>query len=133
MKKLLFAFIFFIFCAIDAKAYVIPKLYIDGNIENMNSKSDIRKVKISYESEDLTFSSYATLKIQGNWSLRYDKKNYTIKERRKGDAPICFADPDYSIRKLGWAAEKDLGDICSDSYNYIIKEYIDNNDEEEYE
>lgn len=79
MKKLLFAFIFFIFCAIDVKAYVIPKLYIDGNIENMNSKSDIRKVKISYESEDLTFSSYATLKIQGNWSLRYDKKNYTIK------------------------------------------------------
>ena len=61
------------------------------------------------------------------------KINYTIKERRKGDAPICFADPDYSIRKLGWAAEKDLGDICSDSYNYIIKEYIDNNDEEEYE
>ncbi|MGN1371672.1 MAG: UDP-glucose 4-epimerase GalE [Candidatus Coprovivens sp.] len=61
------------------------------------------------------------------------KINYTIKERRKGDAPICFADPDYSIRKLGWAAEKDLGDICSDSYNYIIKEYIDNDDEEEYE
>lgn len=61
------------------------------------------------------------------------KINYTFKERREGDAPICFADPDYTIKKLGWEAEKDLGDICTDSYNYIIKEYIDNDDEEEIE
>lgn len=61
------------------------------------------------------------------------KINYTFKERREGDAPIYFADPDYTIRKLGWEAEKDLGDICTDSYNYIIKEYIDNDDDEEIE
>ncbi len=59
------------------------------------------------------------------------KINYTIKDRREGDAPICFADPDYTVRKLGWEAEKDLGDICVDSYNYIIKEYIDKEESEE--
>jgi UDP-glucose 4-epimerase len=59
------------------------------------------------------------------------KINYSIKEKREGDAPICFANPEYTLRKLGWEAEKDLGDICMDSYNYIIKEYIDNEDEEE--
>lgn len=59
------------------------------------------------------------------------KINYSIKDRREGDAAVCFANPDYTMKKLGWQAEKDLGDICIDSYNYIIKEYIDNDDEEE--
>lgn len=61
------------------------------------------------------------------------KIKYTMKDRRPGDAPVCFADPDYTIRKLGWKAEKDLGDICTDSYNYIIKEYIDNDEDDEEE
>lgn len=59
------------------------------------------------------------------------KINYTIKDRREGDAAVCFANPDYTLKKIGWQAEKDLGDICMDSYNYIIKEYIDNDDDEE--
>ena len=53
------------------------------------------------------------------------KINYRVSERRHGDAPISYANPDYAFQKLGWQAEKDLGDICLDSYNYMIKEYID--------
>ena len=63
------------------------------------------------------------------------KINYVIKSRREGDVEICYADPYYTSRKLGWEAEKDLGDICIDSYNYAIKQYIDKDTEEieEYE
>ena len=56
--------------------------------------------------------------------------NYTIKGRRNGDAAITVASTDYTSRKLGWQAEKDLGDICIDSYNYAIKQYIDKDTEE---
>ena len=62
--------------------------------------------------------------------------NYTFKDRRVGDAPVTIANPDYTARKLGWQAEKDLGDICMDSYNHTIKEYIDKDpsqEETEYE
>lgn len=60
---------------------------------------------------------------------------YTVKSRREGDAAVSYADPYYTSRKLGWEAEKDLGDICIDSYNYAIKQYIDKDveDNEEYE
>lgn len=57
--------------------------------------------------------------------------NYTIKGRRNGDAAITVASTDYTLKKLGWQAEKDLGDICIDSYNHIIKEYIDKEPTEE--
>lgn len=57
--------------------------------------------------------------------------NYTIKGRRNGDAAITVASTDYTSKKLGWQAEKDLGDICIDSYNHIIKEYIDKEPTEE--
>lgn len=57
--------------------------------------------------------------------------NYTFKERRSGDASTTIANPDYTSRKLGWQAEKDLGDICNDSYNHTIKEYIDKDSNQE--
>lgn len=59
--------------------------------------------------------------------------NYTFKDRRPGDAPVTIANPDYTLRKLGWQAEKDLGDICMDSYNHTIKEYIDKDPDQEDE
>lgn len=59
------------------------------------------------------------------------KINYTLKERRSGDAPVCYANPEYTMRKLGWQAEKDLGDICIDSYNYIMKQYLDKEEDED--
>lgn len=63
----------------NIKAEEIPKVFLTGNIENMKSKSDERKVILTYVSNDLTFKAYTKIKIQGNSSLKYDKKNYTIK------------------------------------------------------
>lgn len=59
------------------------------------------------------------------------KIKYRFVDKRDGDAPVLYASPDYTLRKLGWQAEKDLGDICIDSYNYVLKKYLDKEDLEE--
>ncbi len=57
---------------------VLPKLCFEGNISEMNSKNDVRNIEISYTSEKMSFTGYATLKVQGTSSLAYNKKNYNI-------------------------------------------------------
>ncbi|MFD4703689.1 UDP-glucose 4-epimerase GalE [Gottfriedia sp. NPDC058432] len=46
------------------------------------------------------------------------KITYTIKERRPGDAAICFADPSKAKAELGWEAIKDINDMCEDAWNW---------------
>lgn len=43
---------------------------------------------------------------------------YEIKPRRAGDIAECFADPTKAKTELGWVAEKDLEDMCRDSWNW---------------
>lgn len=62
-----------------AAELTIPRLYFEGNIAQMNEKTDIRKIAVSYEDQDHSFAGYAQLKVQGSSSLLYPKKNYTIK------------------------------------------------------
>ena len=56
----------------------LPKVYFVGDIADMNSKEDVRDIKLKYESKDLHFEAYTKIKIQGTSSLAYEKKNYTI-------------------------------------------------------
>ena len=49
------------------------------------------------------------------------KVNYKITARRAGDIAICYADPKKAKEELGWVAEKNLEDMCKDSWNYIEK------------
>ena len=49
------------------------------------------------------------------------KVNYKITERRAGDIAVCYADPKKAKEELGWVAEKNLEDMCKDSWNYIEK------------
>ena len=46
---------------------------------------------------------------------------YQIVERRPGDLATCYADPAKSAEKLGWKAEKNLMDMCRDSWNWQSK------------
>ena len=46
---------------------------------------------------------------------------YQIVGRRSGDLPTCYADPAKSERVLGWKAEKNLEDMCRDSWNWQSK------------
>lgn len=49
------------------------------------------------------------------------KVPYQIVGRRPGDLPTCYADPAKSERVLGWKAEKNLEDMCCDSWNWQSK------------
>ena len=46
---------------------------------------------------------------------------YEIVERRPGDIATCYADPAKSEAVLGWKAEKNLADMCRDSWNWQSK------------
>ena len=43
---------------------------------------------------------------------------YVIKPRRAGDIAECFADATKAKNVLGWVAEKNLEDMCRDSWNW---------------
>jgi UDP-glucose 4-epimerase len=44
--------------------------------------------------------------------------SYEIKPRRAGDIAECYADAAKAKEKLGWVAEKNLEDMCKDSWNW---------------
>ena len=84
MKKkilfsLLFALVFLAIVQLNSNASSIPRVDIEGDLSNMQTKSDVRKVKITYTSNEVNFESYTEIKIQGHTSLSFEKKNYTIK------------------------------------------------------
>ncbi|WP_404455628.1 UDP-glucose 4-epimerase GalE [Virgibacillus necropolis] len=47
--------------------------------------------------------------------------NYKIVDRRPGDVATSYADPTKAYEKLGWKAEKDINDMCRDSWNWQQK------------
>ncbi|MEG0744588.1 MAG: UDP-glucose 4-epimerase GalE [Erysipelotrichaceae bacterium] len=51
---------------------------------------------------------------------------YVIGPRRDGDIASCFADTSKAFKELNWKAEKDITQMCKDSWNYlsiIMQEY----------
>ena len=83
MKKKIYFIIFLSFFiilinTINSNASEIPKVYLEGDITNMTSKKDERKILLKYKSDELNFEKYTKIKVQGSSSLVYDKKNYTI-------------------------------------------------------
>ena len=54
----------------------IPKVFIDGIMPT--TKDDVL-AELTYISKTLSFHSYITIKCQGTSSMKYPKKNYTIK------------------------------------------------------
>ncbi len=43
---------------------------------------------------------------------------YRIAPRRAGDAPAVFADPALAETELGWKAELDLDEMCTDAWRW---------------
>ncbi|MBX0313371.1 UDP-glucose 4-epimerase GalE [Planococcus glaciei] len=43
---------------------------------------------------------------------------YKIVERRPGDISNCYANPEKAKKLLGWQAEKDLNEMCRDSWRW---------------
>ena len=69
-----------------------------------------------------TGRGYSVLDMINSFEKSTGKKvNYRITERRPGDIAVCYADPKKAREELGWIAEKNLEDMCKDSWNYIEK------------
>ena len=83
----------------------IPKVYIEGNIDEMYTKEDEREISIKYNSKDINFEHFAKIKIQGTSSLGFEKKNYTI---------TFYEDNTYDEKQKvdvgkGWGAQNKYG------------------------
>jgi UDP-glucose 4-epimerase len=53
---------------------------------------------------------------------------YTFAERRPGDLPEFYADPQKATLELGWSTKKSIDDMCRDTWNWQLKNldgYID--------
>ena len=46
---------------------------------------------------------------------------YEVAPRRPGDIAICYADPTKAKEELGWVAERDLEQMCKDSWRFTEK------------
>ncbi|PGL70324.1 UDP-glucose 4-epimerase GalE [Bacillus sp. AFS055030] len=46
------------------------------------------------------------------------KVPYEVKERRQGDAAICFADVTKAQKELGWQASRSIEEMCEDTWRW---------------
>ncbi|MCT4544013.1 MAG: UDP-glucose 4-epimerase GalE [Vallitalea sp.] len=66
-----------------------------------------------------TGTGYSVLDVVTNFEKATDAKvPYKIVERRPGDIGTCYADASKALRELGWKAEKDIEDMCRDSWRW---------------
>lgn len=66
-----------------------------------------------------TGKGYSVLEvIHAFESVTGQKVNYQIVSRRPGDIPECYADPQKALDEIGWAAKRDLTEMCIDSWRY---------------
>ena len=49
------------------------------------------------------------------------KVNYKIVGRRAGDIAVCYANCDKALKELGWKCERNIEDMCRDTWNLILK------------
>lgn len=66
-----------------------------------------------------TGNGYSVLDMVKSFEKACGKKiNYTIKPRRPGDIATCYADSSKAKNELGWVAERDLAQMCEDSWRW---------------
>ena len=78
-KKMIYIILLFSMFVLPINAKeTLPRIDFYGDINNMLDKNDVRTIQVSYTSNDVEFDAYAKLKLQGDSSLAYEKKNYNI-------------------------------------------------------
>ncbi|MDR6998847.1 UDP-glucose 4-epimerase GalE [Neobacillus niacini] len=66
-----------------------------------------------------TGTGYSVLDLINTFqSVTSQKIPYQFVERRAGDIGICFANPEKADKVLGWKAEKNLEEMCRDTWNW---------------
>ncbi|SHK16955.1 UDP-glucose 4-epimerase [Clostridium cavendishii DSM 21758] len=80
--------------------------------------------KLSHNSGLVTYNlgtgnGYSVLEMVKAFSKASGREvPYKIVGRRAGDIATCYADPTKAIEELGWKAEKNLEDMCRDSWKW---------------
>lgn len=122
-------------------AGILPELSVFGNDYNTPDGTGVRDYihvvdlakghvkaleKLEKENEGLyiynlgTGTGYSVLDMVKAFEQATGKEvKYKIASRRSGDIAICYADPSKAKQELGWVAEKNLEDMCKDSWHYI--------------
>jgi len=66
-----------------------------------------------------TGTGYSVLDVVLTFETVTGKKiPYQITNRRPGDVDKCYADPSKAYMELDWKAEKNIEDMCRDSWNW---------------
>ena len=66
-----------------------------------------------------TGNGYSVLEIIHSFEKACGKTlPYQIDPRRPGDIAVCYADASKAFRELGWKAERDLKEMCEDSWRW---------------
>lgn len=83
------------------KPGLIPRLYFDtfGNALPTSKADGTLKVKVTYQSSSDNFACYGTIKVQGNSSTAYAKKNWTLKLYQDFDCTVKLK------HDFGWGAQ----------------------------
>jgi UDP-glucose 4-epimerase len=62
---------------------------------------------------------YSVLDVVNSFEKATEQKvPYILTDRRPGDIDECFADATKALNELGWKAEKNLEDMCRDSWRW---------------
>ena len=82
-------------------------------IKKLNEKNDVYIYNLG------TGIGYSVLDIVNNFEKANNIKiDYKITERRPGDIDEYFSNPEKAKNELGWVAEKNIEDMCRDSWNW---------------
>ncbi|MDP4086639.1 MAG: UDP-glucose 4-epimerase GalE [Bacillota bacterium] len=66
-----------------------------------------------------TGTGYSVLDLINTFkSVNSQEIPYQIVERRPGDIGVCYANPEKAEKLLGWRAEKDLIEMCKDTWKW---------------
>ena len=66
-----------------------------------------------------TGQGYSVLELVQNFEkINNIKVNYVIGARRPGDIPACYADASKAEKELGWKAERNIEDMCKDTWHF---------------
>lgn len=66
-----------------------------------------------------TGTGYSVLDVVNSFEKATGQKiPYVFTDRRPGDVDKCYSDPSKAYRELGWKAEKNLEDMCRDSWRW---------------
>lgn len=69
-----------------------------------------------------TGSGYSVLEVIHAFEKVSGRKiSYTIASRRAGDIAACYAEPSLAKEIIGWSAQRDLNQMCHDSWNFQSK------------